>query len=142
MPKQTAGDQITRLNALALGGPEEFTGRSFILANLKVVQTPDFWRLHGKNIGLVVNCIGKRKGPGGTDRLPDAAGRPQQVFIDVNKIDSLSVALNTACGMTKETFHRGKDTLVHCRLTFHRGPVICAGIYQETCGVPYKVEGC
>ena len=142
MPKQTAGDQITRLNALALGGPEEFTGRSFILANLKVVQTPDFWRLHGKNIGLVVNCIGKRGGPGGTDRLPDAAGRPQQVFIDVNKIDSLSVALNTACGMAKETFQSGKDVLVHCRLTFHRGPVMCAGIYQEICGVPYKVEGC
>ena len=139
---QAKSDFVTVLNALALGGPEEFTGRSFTLANLKIVQTPDFWRLRGKNIGLVVNCIGKRGGPGGTDRLPDAAGRPQQVFIDVNKIDSLSVAFNTACGMTKETFHRGKDVLVHCRLTFHRGPVICAGIYQEICGVPYKVEGC
>lgn len=142
MPKKTAGDEIARLNALALGGPEEFTGRSFTLANLKIVQTPDFWRLHGKNIGLVVNCIGKRGGPGGTDRLPDPAGRPRQVFIDVSKIDSLSVALNTACGMAKETFQSGKDVLVHCRLTFHRGPVICAGINQEICGVPYKVEGC
>ena len=142
MPKQTAGDQITRLNALALGGPEEFTGRSFILANLKVVQTPDFWRLHGKNIGLVVNCIGKRGGAGGTDLLPDAAGRPTQVFIDVHKFDSLAIAFRTACQLAKGTFHRGSDTLVHCRLSFHRGPAICAGMYQDLCGVHYQVEGC
>ena len=141
MKKQSTGDEITRLDARALGGPEEFTGRSFILANLKVVQNPDFWR-HGNNIGLVVNCIGKRAGPGGTDRLPDAAGRPQQVFINVMQSDALTVPFNTTCQSTKETFKRKKDVLVHCRLTFHRGPVICAGIYQEICGVPYKVEGC
>ena len=140
MPKPKS-DWVTVLNALALGGPKGFTGRSFTLAALKTVQKPEFWQLHGKNIGLVVNCIGKRDGPGGTDLLPDAAGRPQQVFIDVHKIDSLSVALNTACGLAKETFQSGKDVLVHCRLTFHRGPAICAGMYQELCRVPYQVEG-
>jgi len=91
--------------------------------------------------GLVVNCIGKRDGPGGTDLLPDAAGRPQQVFIDVHKMDSLSVAFNTACELAKGTFHRGSDILVHCRLTFHRGPAICVGMYQDLCGVQYQVEG-
>ena len=141
MPKPTS-DWVTKLNALALGGPKEFTGRSFTLATLKTVQKPEFWQLHGKNIGLVVNCIGKRNGPGGTVRLPDAAGRPQQVFINVMQSDSLSIPFNTACQSTKETFKKGKDVLVHCRWTFHRGPVICAGIYQEICGVPYKVGGC
>jgi len=48
MPKKPAGDEVTKLNALALGGPKEFTGRSFTLATLKDVQKPEFWQLHGK----------------------------------------------------------------------------------------------
>ena len=135
-------DWVTVPNALALGGPKEFTGRTFILATLKTVQKPEFWQLHGKNIGLVVNCIGKRGGAGGTDLLPDAAGRPLQVFIDVRKFDSLPIALNTASQLAKGTFQRGSDILVHCRLTFHRGPAICVGMYQDLCGVHYQVEGC
>ena len=141
MPKPKS-DWGTLLNALALGGPTEFTGRTFILATLKTVQKPEFWQLHGKNIGLVVNCIGKRGGAGQTDLLPDAAGRPSQVFIDVHKFDSLPIAFNTACQLAKGTFQKGSDILVHCRLTFDRGPAICAGMYQELCGVPYQVEGC
>ena len=139
---QAKTDLVTVLNATALGGPKEFTGRRFILATLKTVQKPEFWQLHGKNIGCVVNCIGKRGGAGQTDLLPDAAGRPAQVFIDVHKFDTLAIAFNTACQLAKGTFQGGSDILVHCRLTFHRGPAICAGMYQDLCGVHYQVEGC
>jgi hypothetical protein len=140
MPKPTS-DCVTVLNANALGGRLEYGGRSFILATLSTLQKPDFWQLQGQNVGLVVNCIGKRNSPDDSAVLPDAAGRPLQVFIDVhNKMDSLPTAFNTACQATKETFDRGKDVLVHCRLTFHRGPIIAAGLYQNLCGVSYQVE--
>ena len=141
MPKPTS-DCVTVLNANALGGGLEYGGRSFILATLSTLQRPDFWQLQGQNVGLVVNCIGKRDSPDHSSVLLDAAaGRVIQVFIDVhNKMDQLPTAYNTACQATKETFARGKDVVVHCRLTFHRGPIIAAGLYQKLCGVSYQVE--
>jgi len=137
---QAQFDDVTVLNARAMGGPKEFTGR-FIFASLATVQKPEFCQTQGKNITCVVNCIGKRGGTNSAGWLPSTAGRPIQVFIDVHNKSTMATAFNTATESARQTLKNGQDVLVHCRFTFHRGPAICAGMYQKLCGAQYQVEG-
>jgi hypothetical protein len=128
--------EVTVVLATALGGPPEFTG-NFILADLATVTGLPFWEEH-KNIGLIVNCIGKRYG---TSKAiyPKESGRPLAVFVEVRNSRTLSSAFDTAANLARRELGKGKDVLVHCRETFHRGPGVCAGIMQKLCSVNYKV---
>lgn len=133
MPRQR---EITIVPATALGGSTANKG-NFVLADLPTVSTPQFWDDH-PNIGLIVNCIGQRHGSARAV-YPRRGGQPLVLFIETHNHKTLPGAFATAAGVVEPMLRKGKDILVHCRETFHRGPGICAGMFQKIQGVHYKV---
>lgn len=131
------GREVTTVPATILGGPQALRG-SFVLADLVTVQSQAFWTQQ-QNIGCVVNCIGKRAGTRGSHTYPGEAGNPLVLFVDAHNTATMPDAFADASKIVEDVLSKGKDVLVHCRETFHRGPGICAGFMQKLCGVHYQV---
>jgi hypothetical protein len=128
--------EVTKFAAIALGGPSRLKGH-IILCDLPTATSASFWE-EEKNIGAIVNCIGVRRGRGKVV-YPRVAGDPLVSFVDARESGSLGAAFEEAAKVAAKALEEGKDVLIHCRQTFHRGPGVAAGLLQKLCGVDYKV---
>ena len=128
---QQGRNSVSVLPGDILGGPARFRRGNFILAPLDIVMTDEFWRVHGSEIGMIVNCIGVRYG---RDKVqyPPAAAKASVYFVDAHN-KSLASDFARSCPEVKRQLESGRDVLVHCRETFHRGPAVWAGYQVRVC---------
>ena len=129
--QQQSRDSVSVLPGDILGGPPRFRRGNFILAPLDIVLTDEFWRVHGSEIGMIVNCIGVRSGKGHV-QYPKGAAKASVYYVDAHN-DSLATDFNWTCPEVKRQLESGRDVLVHCRETFHRGPAVWAGYQVRVC---------
>lgn len=128
--------EVTKFAATSLGGPARLRGH-IILCDLPTATSASFWEQE-TNIGAIVNCIGVRHGRGKIV-YPRNAENPLVLFVDARNSGTLGTAFEEAAKAAEKALEQGKDVLVHCRQTFHRGPGVAAGLLQRLCGVDYKV---
>ena len=128
---QQSRNSVSVLPGDILGGPARFRRGNFILAPLDIVMTDEFWRVHGSEIGMIVNCIGVRHGRDEV-KYPPAAAKASVYFVDAHN-KSLAQDFERSCPEVKRQLESGRDVLVHCRETFHRGPAVWAGYQVRIC---------
>lgn len=128
--------EVTKFAATALGGPSRLSGH-IILCDLPTATSVSFWE-EETNIGAIVNCIGVRHGQGRVI-YPRTPRNPVVMFVDARRPETIHTAFQQAANVAEKALEQGKDVLVHCRQTFHRGPGVAAGLLQKLCGVDYKV---
>ena len=124
----------TTTAATCVGGSMRLKG-NFILATVEEVQSPEFWSQH-KNVGGIVNCLRAGERP----FYPHAAtSQCEMVSVDVRDRNRRKSDLERAIPIVGRILEGGEDVVVHCRESFHRGPIVEAGLLQGLTGVDFMV---
>ena len=134
--------RVTVVAANACGGPPQLRGH-FVMAEQPQVANPSWWdsfeRMEGR-INVIVNCIGSY----GDKRqfYPNhIAARSQILTFDPRSRDNKSEQFNRVWPIVLDELRKGRKVLVHCRQSFHRGPIAVACLMMKFSGADYKV-GC
>jgi hypothetical protein len=129
---------ITKIAATALGGSPNLTG-NFILCDRDTAVSQRLWSQE-PNIGVVVNCIGERFGDKKVHYPAATSQNKVEVFyIECSDKGQLPEAFKRTVEPVRKALEAGRDVLVHCKATYHRAPVVYAGLQTCVCGVGYKV---
>lgn len=123
----------TKFPVRVLGGVKSLRG-NFILADLDWVEDETWWQDHGQNVGVTVCCLRQNE-----VTYPPGAAKSQICYVDPNSKLRRGPSFDEAVPVVKESFELGYDVLVHCRQSYHRGPLVTAALMQAICGVDYQV---
>jgi hypothetical protein len=124
--------RTTVFAADTLGGSRRIRGK-FVLPDLDTVEDESFWQAHG-NAKCVVCCFRDCD-----VKYPDNAAISQICIVDPRSKHERGPSFDAAVPVVKRTLESGHDVVVHCRQSYHRGPLVCAVLMQAICGVDYQV---
>ena len=130
----------TFLDAVALGGPESLTGR-FLLAESVQVGSAEWWKsLQDDSTTVIVNCIGDMKEFQVRNLYPEPIAAKSQILRFGPRSEYRAEDFEVVWPVVGASLKKGQTVVVHCRQSFHRGPLVLACLMQKLCKVSYQVE--
>ena len=128
--------EVTVVPATVLGGSGSLKGK-FLLADVNQVQDEQFWNEHCGRVGVIISCLRDdhriyypRQG---------RATEVQQLVVDLRSPQFRKRDFETALPYVRDVLESGQDVLVHCRESFHRGPMCVAMLMRALTGTDYQV---